>query len=250
MKELIKIEKKLIGAEETNSVNARELHMALEIKKDFSNWIKTQIQRAGLEKNIDYAMVTDETTGGRPQQNYIITTDASKHIAMMSQGQKAKDVRDYFIACEKELKAKEFPHANIDMPELMKTLQMFMQNVTEILTKQSEAITSLAKTVEELANPDRKIREQRIERMQLVFIEQKKSDNEPLSTRQRDAVRENVNIRARELQNFHNMDTAKVSQIIFSELNKKFGTKSYGHIKQKDYVEASLFIKTIELFNF
>jgi len=94
LKELIKIEKQIIGAEELNAVNARDLHSGLEIKKDFTNWIKTQIQRAGLQENVDYVVSTVSSSGGRPQKNYIITTDASKHIAMMSQGTKAQEVRN------------------------------------------------------------------------------------------------------------------------------------------------------------
>jgi len=54
MQELIKIEKRVIGAEETNSVNGRDLHQALEIKKQYSEWIKSQISRAGLRKDVDY----------------------------------------------------------------------------------------------------------------------------------------------------------------------------------------------------
>ena len=131
MQELIKIEKRVIGAEETNSVNARELHEALEIKKDFTNWIKTQISRAGLRKDVDYIIVSQKVQAGNgvsTKKDYIITTDSSKHIAMMSQGQKAKEVRDYFIAVEKEFRTGATQ--NINIQELVKA------TVSEMLAAQ------------------------------------------------------------------------------------------------------------------
>ena len=43
-----------ISGEVQQTVNARELHDFLEIGKDFSNWIKAQIDRAGFVENVDY----------------------------------------------------------------------------------------------------------------------------------------------------------------------------------------------------
>jgi len=257
MQELIKIEKRVIGTEDTNSVIARELHKTLEIKKQYSDWINTQINRTGLQENVDYIIVSQKVEAGKgvsTRKEYIITTDASKHIAMMSQGAKAKEVRDYFIAVEKEFTSSITPHQDltpiIEMIVKQNEMMMsFMQNVTDALTKQSETITQLAKTVEELANPERKRHQERIENFKLLHIQVKNTENDPITTLQRDNLRDSVSKRARELQRFHNMDTSKISQIIFSELNKKFATKSYGHIKQKSYVDACLYINHLELFN-
>ena len=107
MQELIKIESNIIGAEEVNSVNAKELHAVLGIKKDFSSWMKNQINTLGLEENVDYIVFTQKgenpKLGGRPQKEYIITTDTAKHISMASRTPKGKEVRSYFIRVEKEM---------------------------------------------------------------------------------------------------------------------------------------------------
>jgi len=103
MKALVKIKSEVVGCELVNSVNARDLHKALDITKEFATWIKTQIDRAGLEDNIDFIILTKKSAG-RPTKEYIITADASKHISMMSRGKKAKEVRNYFIQIEKEYK--------------------------------------------------------------------------------------------------------------------------------------------------
>lgn len=101
MSEIIKISSEVIGTEKTNSVNARELHQVLDIKKQFTHWIDIQINSLGLEKNVDY-IVYEVKGNGRPQKEYIITTDTAKHISMASRTAKGKEVRNYFIQIEKE----------------------------------------------------------------------------------------------------------------------------------------------------
>ncbi len=101
MNEIIKISSEVIGTEKTNSVNARELHQVLDIKKQFSDWINIQITSLGLEANVDY-IVYEVKGNGRPQKEYIIATDTAKHISMASRTVKGKEVRNYFIQIEKE----------------------------------------------------------------------------------------------------------------------------------------------------
>ena len=101
MSEIIKISNEVIGTEKVNSVNARELHQVLDIKKQFSDWINIQITSLGLEANVDY-IVYEVKGNGRPQKEYIITTDTAKHISMASRTAKGKEVRNYFIQIEKE----------------------------------------------------------------------------------------------------------------------------------------------------
>ena len=100
----ITITTQIIGTEETNAVNAREVHKALEIKKDFSSWIKAQIEGLGLEENVDYTKLTQKgelSKTGQWMVEYILTLDAAKHIAMASRSTKGKAVRAYFIEVEK-----------------------------------------------------------------------------------------------------------------------------------------------------
>lgn len=106
MKELIKISTELIGTEETNSVNARELHVELEISKRYADWINHQISSLGLEENIDYIKFCEDSKFGRPKKEYIITLDTAKHISMASRTAKGKEVRKYFIEAEKALHVK------------------------------------------------------------------------------------------------------------------------------------------------
>ncbi|MDX8382765.1 MAG: antA/AntB antirepressor family protein [Ghiorsea sp.] len=86
------------------TVNARDLHKFLEIKKDFTDWMKDQIKRARLVEYADY--VTLPLKVERQILNeYHITIESAKHIGMMSQSDKGFEVRDYFIDCEKKAQA-------------------------------------------------------------------------------------------------------------------------------------------------
>lgn len=94
------------------AVNARHLYQWLEIKKDFSNWIKTQFNRCDLMENVDYQVFTlkgENLLGGRPSIEYALSLNAAKEISMMSQTEKGKQARRYFIECERIAKQKYTP---------------------------------------------------------------------------------------------------------------------------------------------
>lgn len=105
--QLITVSSLAIGSELTQTVNARELHSFLEVGKDFSSWIKVQIDRARLVENRDFIVFTqkgENPNGGRPSSEYHLTIESGKHVAMMSGTDKGFEVRDYFIECERVAK--------------------------------------------------------------------------------------------------------------------------------------------------
>ena len=65
------------------------LHAFLEVKKDFSNWIKKQIERARLVEGRDFITLTQKgernegVRGASISIDYHLTIEAAKHIAMM-----------------------------------------------------------------------------------------------------------------------------------------------------------------------
>lgn len=100
--ELIKIETTDAGEQR---VNARDLYEALGIKKRFSKWFE-QYQDMYVEGSdfLDVPGGTPKTTGkGRVQyvDNYSLSVDMAKHIAMMTKTDKGNQIRDYFIQVEK-----------------------------------------------------------------------------------------------------------------------------------------------------
>ena len=102
MNDLIKITKNNINGSEINSVNARDLHSILEVKKAFTTWIETALNNTYAEEGKDYLKLKTSLEGSGYQIDYILSTEIAKHIAMMSKVPKSKEIRDYFIQIEKE----------------------------------------------------------------------------------------------------------------------------------------------------
>ncbi|EGQ1605843.1 oxidoreductase [Staphylococcus pseudintermedius] len=85
------------------AVSARELHKALKVKTRFSLWVTQNFKF--LKENYDFTSVVTTTVVNngavRHLDDYALTTEAVKHIAMMSGTKKGFEVRDYFIKIEK-----------------------------------------------------------------------------------------------------------------------------------------------------
>ena len=100
MNELIKIQTNENG----QAVSARDLHEALGMQKDFSDWFKYQAGKLGLSEGMDFTPILGSKTegsGGHNKIDYIMSLDTAKHIAMMSGGENAHKIREYFIQVEK-----------------------------------------------------------------------------------------------------------------------------------------------------
>ena len=83
-----------IGNSEVHSINARDLHQKLEVKKDFSNWIKYQFKRGFFIENTDYIRTRQKRRVGAVEKEiteYFLTLDTAKEIAMMSGTPKGKE---------------------------------------------------------------------------------------------------------------------------------------------------------------
>jgi len=103
MMELIKITKNIIGDEEIDSVNGRDLWEALELKKQYGDWIKSNLEyySEGIDFKRFHLKVKREDGVYINKKEYILTLDTAKHLAMVSRTEKGKQVRNYFIEVEK-----------------------------------------------------------------------------------------------------------------------------------------------------
>lgn len=213
MNDLIKITKTNIGDAEINSVNARELHSQLEVKKAFTTWISTALENAGAIESEDYIKLKSSLEGSGYQIEYILTLDIAKHIAMMSKVPKSKEIRDYFIAIEK---------------------QYHQQN--RVLTT-SEQIVLLAQGHQEV--------EQR-----LTIIEHKIENDITLTSSQKYHLKDKVNKKAYDLKNKHHFADDFMSKVftrIWKKLKKHFVVSSYMEIPKSKFDEACSIIDKIAI---
>lgn len=100
MNELIKV---TTNENDEQLVSARDLYEALGLKIRFSLWWEKN--KGGLVESDDFTSVSTDTVVNngalRKIQDYALTLDAAKHIAMQSKTPKGREIRSYFIQVEK-----------------------------------------------------------------------------------------------------------------------------------------------------
>ena len=134
MNNLTLLENELVPVYETSTgekvVYGKDLHKKLEVKTDFSTWVKRRFNECDATENEDYEVFLisgENSNGGRPQIDYIIKLDIAKEMAMLERNNKGKQIRRYFIEVEKKYKeVKEEPKSAFMVHETENT------NVSEI----------------------------------------------------------------------------------------------------------------------
>ena len=113
------------------SVSARELHQFLEVKSHFKDWIKRRIDDYGFIENQDFevSLIFEQNTkGGRPTKEYILSMDMAKELSMLERSDKGKQARIYFIECEKRLKEQSLNYYSIEVsPERIAERRKILQ---------------------------------------------------------------------------------------------------------------------------
>jgi phage anti-repressor protein len=99
--------------------DARALHAFMEVKRDFTNWVKGRIRKFGFVEGVDYLLANSgdqvlakvgANLGGRPAIDYHLSLDMAKELAMVENNPKGREARRYFIACEKAVMQMQRPH--------------------------------------------------------------------------------------------------------------------------------------------
>ena len=128
--ELIKI---TTNDEGKQLVSARELYLGLGLnKKVWSRWSKSNIkENEFFKENTDWIGVLQYVEGNEVQ-DYAISLEFAKHIAMMARTNKSHEYRNYFIKCEKQLidnKEKSLTLAKEEIKELRALVTDFNESI-------------------------------------------------------------------------------------------------------------------------
>lgn len=87
------------------TLSARELHTFLESEERFSKWFD-RFSGYGFIEGMDYTSVPKSTVvnngATRMLEDYQLTIDMAKEIAMLQRSDKGREIRQYFIQVEKE----------------------------------------------------------------------------------------------------------------------------------------------------
>ena len=135
MNDLIKITKNNINGSEINSANAREIYDYLGLAKgQFSRWIKSAIDKYDFIENEDYITIDMNVEGTK---DYIVTLDMAKELCMVSNTEKGKETRKYFIEFEKQGKTL----INQQSQEIQ-----LLQGMLNTISKMDNRVTELEQT--------------------------------------------------------------------------------------------------------
>ncbi|MBX4336419.1 antA/AntB antirepressor family protein [Bartonella raoultii] len=157
---LIKISEQAIGQEIVQTVSARELHAFLEVKRDFSNWIKDRINKYDFKEERDY-ILTLAKIGERQNvvlKEYHLTLSVAKELSMVENNKKGREARLYFIECEKRAKQVATPQINLanalENPLTIKQLLLESINQLEDLRNEVSTLKPKAEALDGLKRSD------------------------------------------------------------------------------------------------
>ena len=131
--ELIKVQTNQEGEQQ---VSARELYKELGVKTRFSLWVDQNFKM--FVEGVDFTSVVTTTVVNngaiRQLDDFSLTTDMAKNVAMMSKTAKSQEIRDYFIAIEKEHKAL-MADPRIQMAMGLKSAQLMLDHKDKIIAE-------------------------------------------------------------------------------------------------------------------
>lgn len=122
-------------------VSARELYAFLEIKANFTDWCKRMFDY-GFEENKDYLILHNFVRNISKSNpiDYALTLDTAKEIAMLQRSDKGKQARQYFIECERQLKAVPSSPAQLLLQQAQLLVDIeYRQSITEAKVQEIEA---------------------------------------------------------------------------------------------------------------
>jgi len=99
----------VLMVDDSKMVDARTLHSQLGVKREFAKWIVEKIEKYGFDDGIDYFTNRQKrrignTSGFAEVNEYSLTLDTAKQLAMVQNNERGKIARKYFIAIERAFK--------------------------------------------------------------------------------------------------------------------------------------------------
>lgn len=131
-----------IGGELIATTNGRDLHRALGVGRKFATWMRTRIKEYGFVKGADYETFSQIGEKGRPSVEYVVTLDMAKELAMVENNDQGRQVRRYFIQCERA--AKGIPHGTLEQIRRTDGVARMVAGKVTALQRWTETVPAVA----------------------------------------------------------------------------------------------------------
>ena len=134
---LVQFSNVTLGDEQQLGVNARDVHLYLESKQIFQNWIKRRISQYGFVDGVDY--LTYQSVNQVPHQGgfrevttleYVVSIGMAKELSMVEKTAKGREVRLYFIEQEK-IARNVTQNLQIEIGKAMQYLEQFTNSLSD-----------------------------------------------------------------------------------------------------------------------
>ena len=196
-------------------VSARELHKVLGVKKRFSEWWEQNSKLFVEHEDFEGVLVSTPYNPKFPDkvqqlQDYAVTADNAKHLAMQSQTKKSREIRDYFIQVEKEYKQKQ--QAPLTLDQQIAAIATGYGSVKEELVEVKDQVADLTNRFG-LPSNKAKVLQKKVASKVYMFTGGKAS-------------------------NAHKKIGSKVFREFYKDLNNRFDVVKYSDIPLSRYEEA------------
>ena len=210
----ITITKKEFEGAEINSVNSRDLHKNLGIKTEYKKWADRLIEKYQFTENEDYLTIV-KNDGRNNSTDYIFTLDTAKEVCMVSNTDKGRETRKYFIKVEKQF--------NQDS-----NLQL------DIQFKRLEALTSVAKATKNVLDTH----DQRLNNLE---------QNRRMESWQEKNLLDAKNRKVYEMAGDDKKLASKLHRNVWSHFKKRFHLPRYNELTTGRYEDGLMWLNNISL---
>lgn len=196
-------------------VSARELHKVLGVKKRFSEWWEQNSKLLVEHEDFEGVLVSTPYNPKFPDkvqqlQDYVVTADNAKHLAMQSQTKKSREIRDYFIQVEKKYKHQQ--HSPLTLDQQIAAIATGYGSVKEELVEVKDQVADLTNRFG-LPSNKAKVLQKKVATKVYMFTGGKAS-------------------------NAHKKIGSKVFREFYKDLNNRFDVVKYSDIPLNRYDEA------------
>lgn len=144
-----------IGERVAQTVNARDLHAFLENRDHFATWIKDRVDQFGFVDGADFVSFSEVSEkGGRPRLEYALTIDMAKELSMVERNERGKQARQYFIACERKLRAGITADDLLSNPKQLLAITQGYALQIEDMRREIDSLKPEVKAFERIAGTD------------------------------------------------------------------------------------------------